>query len=188
MKGWNDQKLMGQKTQFSRIQIHEAKTNIQDRASGHELGLSQPFLVPFAPLYEELNGTLDSEERKHFAVMKSVERQGEFYSMAHEYTANVQNELKELQDDKERKELYKRYASSLLILATKSYDEWTKDVLDWKAEPTGAAEEVSDDDASDNEEEAETRAQTNSLVPAIGEIAEIINDISEEVCLPIQLF
>jgi len=119
--------------------------------------------------------------------MKSLERQGEFYSMAQDYTANIQNQLKEVEGDAESKELYKRYASSLLILATKSYDEWTKDVLDWESEPTGDEEEVSDDNASDEEEETETNTQTNLRGTADDvERAEIITDISEAVSLPIQ--
>ena len=171
---------MGAKTRLSEIRPHGVTPKPDD--SEHLLGLSHPFLVPFAPLYEELNGSLDSEERKHFAVMKSVERQCEFYSMAHQYTANMQNELQEVEDGVGRRELYQRYASSLLILATKSYDEWTKDVLDWTA-PTDE-DEVSDDDGSDDddggdddedddddEDEGETITHTDSL-PAVDKITE----------------
>ena len=178
---------MGAKTRLSEIKPHRAKT--RPDGTEHLLGLSHPFLVPFAPLYEELN---DSEERKHYAVMKSVERQCEFYSMAHQYTANVQNELQEVEDGVGRRELYQRYASSLLILATKSYDEWTKDVLDWKA-PTDE-DEVSDDNGSDgdddggdeedgdddDEDEGETNTQMDSL-PAIDKITEIRTHVFEEV-------
>ncbi|KIM42436.1 hypothetical protein M413DRAFT_10558 [Hebeloma cylindrosporum] len=160
---WDAQKnTAGAKTRSSSsagIQTHGPAKPKADGANGHLLGLSHPFLVPFAPLYEELNGSLDSEERKHFAVIKSVERQSEFYSMAYEYTANVQNELKEVDDALGRKEIYQRYASSLLILATKSYDEWTKDVMDWKAptddEDEGSDDEDSDDEDDDNEDETE---------------------------------
>lgn len=185
---------MGAKTPLSKIKPHgPVKTKPDDNE--HLLGLSHPFLVPFSPLYEELNGSLDSEERKHFAVMKSVERQCEFYSMAHEYTANVQKELEEVTDGAGRRELYQRYASSLLILATKSYDEWTKDVLDWKA-PTDK-DEVSDDNGSedddeeegeeeddeddDDDDEGETNTHTE-LLPTIDKITEIRTNVFEEVC------
>ena len=181
MKGrWDAQKSVGAKTRLSEIKPQLVKP--QPDSSEHLLGLSSPFLVPFAPLYEELNGSLDSEERRRFAVMKSVERQCEFYSMAHQYTANMQNELQEVEDGMGRRKLYQRYTSSLLILATKLYNEWTKDVLDWKA-PTDE-DEVSNNDGSDDddEDEGETNTRTDSL-PAIGKITETRTHVVDKVSL-----
>ena len=70
MKGqWDAQKSMGAKTRLSKIKPHESKPKLD--GSEDLPGLFDPLLVPFAPLYEELNGPFDSEEQKHFAVMKS---------------------------------------------------------------------------------------------------------------------
>ena len=174
---WDAQKSVGAKTPLPKIQPQPQRAKHKADGSEHLLGLSNPFLVPFSPLYEELNGSLDSAERKHFAVMKSVERQCEFYSMAHEYTANVKDELQEVKDEPGRKELYQRYASSLLVLATKLYDEWTKDVMDWKATTdTDDDSEASDDDDdgsdddnddSDDDDEGETDTDTDSMAPIV---------------------
>ena len=178
---------MGANTRLSKIKPH----GLKPKPDGSE-HLFYPFLVPFAPLHGEPNGSLDSEEQKHFEVMKSVDRHCEFYSMAHEYTANMQKELEEVTDGAGRRELYQRYASSLLILATKSYGEWTKDVLDWKA-PTNE-DEVSDDNGSedddeddeeedddDDDDEGETNTHPKSL-PEIDKITEIRSNVFQEVC------
>jgi len=177
---WDAQKSVGAKTPLPKVQPQPQRAKPKADGGEHLLGLSNPFLVPFSPLYEELNGSLDSAERKHFAVVKSVERQCEFYSMAHEYTANVKNELQEVKDEPGRKELYQRYASSLLILATKLYDEWTKDVMDWKAttdtdddsEDGDDNDDGSDDDDESGDDEGETDTGTDSLAPNV-EITEI---------------